>query len=943
MNYKLFLVSHTHWDREWYEPFQIFRGRLVKLIDKLLNILAVDPDYAYFTLDGQTILLEDYLAIRPERGEELKRHIRSGRILIGPWHVLPDEFLVSPEALIRNLIWGHRLGREFGGVMKVGYSPDPFGHIGQLPQILRGFRIDTAVLRRGLSDEPTELLWEAPDGSRLLLIYLREGYDNAAHLPQEEEAFLSAIARVKEALAPHAATKNLLLMNGTDHMEPQPWLPTAIKRANRKTTDEIIQSSLPAYIQALRGELSLEALPVVRGELRSPKRHHLLPGVLSARMELKQRNFACQALLEKWAEPFSAWATFVTKDEEQALRWASLLRQAWRYLLENHPHDSICGCSIDEVSQEMATRFAWCQEIGEMVVEESLRVLAGSVDTTTLSPGSSIPILVFNPTSGPRTDLVEVKMESPGDPKELVLWDLKGGAIPFQILGQEEKEVASLDLDRGGMRELLHTIQDGRAMGMAVQKVKIELLGHIAKIDLSLSDLRPPNVAMVESQKERIEALLDEGEVARFLVRACQKRVDLLFLAEDLPGYGYKTYGLGAGREEKSPSQRVRGNQIENEFFTLDVDEHTGRLALTDKETGARFEGVNRFVSGGDRGDEYNYCPLQDDLLIEEPSQPPRITLVEKGPVRHTLEIEALYRLPIALTPGRDGRSKETVEVPIKSLVSLSPGVRRIDIQTEVLNRACDHRLRVHFPTPFQAESAFAEGHFEVAERPLGLPKETEGWIEEPMPTYPQRAFVDVNDGKGGLMVANRGLPEYEVIKRPQGCTIALTLLRCVGWLSRDDLTTRRGHAGPALETPEAQYQGGYAFAYSLIPHAGGWQRAHLEAHAFAAPLRAIPTGLHKGLLPPEQGFICIEPESLVISAIKMAYLKDSRGKGREALVVRFYNIEEKEVQGRLSIPFTKAMLVNLNEEEISEIPFHEEGGITLPVRGKEIVTVKFL
>jgi len=940
LNYKLFLVSHTHWDREWYEPFQVFRARLVKLIDKLLNILAADPDYTYFTLDGQTILLEDYLAIRPEREEELKQHIRSGWILIGPWYVLPDEFLVSPEALVRNLIWGHGLGRGFGGVMKVGYSPDPFGHIGQLPQILRGFGIDTAVLRRGLSDEPTELLWEAPDGSRVLLLYLREGYDNAAHLPQEEGAFLSAIARLREALAPHAATQSLLLMNGTDHMEPQPWLPAAINMANRKTADEIIQSNLPAYIQAIRGELCLEALPVVRGELRSPKRHHLLPGVLSSRIELKQRNFACQSLLEKWAEPFSAWATLLTKDEEHASYWASLLRQAWRHLLENHPHDSICGCSIDEVAREMAIRFAWCQEIGRIVAEESLKALAGSVDTTTLSPGSSIPILVFNPTSGPRTDLVEVNIESPGDPEGLVLLDLKGRPIPFQILSQGERELTSLDLDREGMRKLLYTIQDGRALGMAVQKVKIELLGRVAKIALSLSDFRPPDAAMVEGHKERIEVLLDEGKVTRFLVRACQKRVDLLFLAEDLPGYGYKTYALGAGKQEKSPSQTVSGNQIENEFFIVEVDELTGRLTITDKKRGARFEGVNRFVSGGDRGDEYNYCPPQDDRLIEEPSPPPRITLVEKGPVRYTFEIEALYHLPAGLTPERDGRSDEIIEMPIKSRVSLSPRLRRIDIQTEVLNRARNHRLRVHFPTPFQTESAFAEGHFEVVERPLGLPTETEGWIEKPMPTHPQRTFVDVNDGKVGLMVANRGLPEYEVMSRLPGSTIALTLLRCVGWLSRDDLTTRRGHAGPALETPEAQCQGRYIFAYSLIPHAGGWQRAYREAHAFAAPLRAIPTGVHEGVLPPEQGFVDIEPESLVISAIKMA--QDPLG---ESLIVRFYNSEEKEVQGqlRLSIPFTKAMLVNLNEEEISEIPIDEEGGITLPVRGKEIVTVEFL
>ena len=182
----LHLISHTHWDREWYLTFQQFRLKLVHLIDNLLDLLDSDADFKYFMLDGQTIVLDDYLLMRPERADDLRRHIRKGRLLIGPWYILPDEFLVSPEATIRNLLEGERTCRRFGAKMMSGYLPDPFGHIGQMPQILRGFGIESACLWRGLSDEPCEFWWQASDGSSVLMAYLRESYSNAALLPAAE-------------------------------------------------------------------------------------------------------------------------------------------------------------------------------------------------------------------------------------------------------------------------------------------------------------------------------------------------------------------------------------------------------------------------------------------------------------------------------------------------------------------------------------------------------------------------------------------------------------------------------------------------------------------------------------------------------------------------------------------------------------------------------------
>ena len=214
------LVSHTHWDREWYLPFQNFRLKLVHLVDNLLDLLDEDPNYKYFMLDGQTIVLDDYLDIRPEREADLCAHIQSGRILIGPWYILPDEFLVSPEALIRNLLHGERSALQFGARMDVGYIPDPFGHIGQMPQILQGFGIQHASVQRGLSEQPCEFWWQSPDGSKVFMGYLRDSYANGALLLNlQQNDFVAEVERESVSLLPFTASSHILLMQGNDHTE----------------------------------------------------------------------------------------------------------------------------------------------------------------------------------------------------------------------------------------------------------------------------------------------------------------------------------------------------------------------------------------------------------------------------------------------------------------------------------------------------------------------------------------------------------------------------------------------------------------------------------------------------------------------------------------------------------------------------------------------------
>ncbi len=213
-------------------------------MDEVIDVLDRDPDFGHFMLDGQTVVLEDYLEIRPERSEDLVRLVRAGRIAIGPWYVQPDDVLASGEALIRNLERGIELSREFGGTMRVGYLPDSFGHTGALPVVLKGFGIDTAALMRGPGKELDRSFfrWIGKDGSEILVAYLIDGYGNGADLLMDPEAIGEALVEVgaRQAEAQVEGVP-LLVMNGTDHRSIEYRLPEVL-RAARLRNDSTIGS-----------------------------------------------------------------------------------------------------------------------------------------------------------------------------------------------------------------------------------------------------------------------------------------------------------------------------------------------------------------------------------------------------------------------------------------------------------------------------------------------------------------------------------------------------------------------------------------------------------------------------------------------------------------------------------------------------------------------------
>ena len=391
------IISHSHWDREWYLPFEKHRVKLIELMDNAMELFEKDERYRNFHLDGQTIVLDDYLEIRPENREKLKKYVQEGRFHVGPWYILQDEFLTSGEAAVRNLLTGMREAKEFGGLCPVGYFPDAFGNAGQMPQLLKQAGMKAVAFGRGVKPvgfnneakeggayESTysEMNWESMDGSGLLGILFANWYNNGAEIPVEpEEAKEYWDQRLKEAKR-FAGTSQLLFMNGCDHQPVQKDLGDAIETARKLYPDiDFIHSDFETYVQAVEKDLEenpTNSLSTVRGELTSQETDGFwtLVNTCSSHVELKKENRRGEAALEKEAEPLAALAALAGKEYPE-----DLLRYSWKKLMQNHPHDSICGCSVDAVNDEMKTRFDKSRQVAETVTEESAKYLADQIDT----------------------------------------------------------------------------------------------------------------------------------------------------------------------------------------------------------------------------------------------------------------------------------------------------------------------------------------------------------------------------------------------------------------------------------------------------------------------------------------------------------------------------------------------------------------------------------
>lgn len=877
---KVYILSHSHWDREWYLPYEQHHMRLVELMDDLLELFETDPEFNSFHLDGQTIILDDYLQVRPEKRDLVQKYITEGKLKIGPFYILQDSFLTSSESNTRNMLIGMEESKKWGAPVKLGYFPDTFGNMGQTPQMMRQAGLDVAAFGRGvkptgfnnvvINDEKyasqySEMWWEGPDGSTILGLLFANWYSNGNEIPVEREAAKAFWEwKLKDAEA-YASTDHLLMMNGCDHQPVQKDLTAAIRMANELYPDiEFIHTGFDDYIEALKEALP-EDLSTVTGELTSQETEgwYTLANTASARIYLKQWNTKVSRQLENIAEPLATMAYEVSGEYPH-----DTLNYAWKTLMQNHPHDSICGCSVDEVHREMMTRFEKANEVGKYVADEAAAKLVETIETkaSVNENEQAFPFVVFNTSGSKKTGIMETRLEIE--------------RLPFGTDGKLPHE-----LYEAAQTKALPAFVVKNSQGEQVA-AEISDAGTEFGYDLPKDKFRQP-----------------------FMARYVTVKIPM----EQMAPLSWETFVLVAEEasevEKGTPIVSNDGQQMENEFIQVTVADN-GLLTIVDKVTEERYSDLLNFEDVGDLGNEYIFKQPNQDQAILSADTKVEVTVLHNtenyGEIElcHHLEIPVSMdeRLPeeqkavIEFRDRQAERSTRKATFEIRTKVLLEKGSQQVKFATRFNNQMTDHRLRVLFPTNIQTDKHYADSIYEVAERSNTVDA---AWKNPTNPQH-QHAFVNVHNQNHGVTVSNFGLNEYEILK--EKTTIAVTLLRAVGEL---------GDWG-YFPTPEAQCLGESEVHYGVSFHGvADKTRTYHEAMAAQVPFSSYQTGIHDGTLPVRHQFATVAGENVALTALK-------RKEDQTGIVTRLYNLTNEVAEFKVEIPTKSAELCNLLEEPMA-------------------------
>lgn len=831
---RITLVAHTHWDREWYLPFEVFRARLIGVLDEAVELLEKDPRLT-FTLDGQVAMVEDYLELRPTMQPRIRELVKAGRLHIGPWFTQADTLMVPGEALIRNLAYGIRRADALGGSMLLGYMPDQFGHSAQMPQILKLFGIDSAVMWRGIGPErpPHAFRWIAPDGSEVTALWLQEGYATGRHVPSDPTAFAATMERALERHRPWLNKMPLLVPIGDDHVRLASWLPEAAEALRQKLPE--IQVAVGGYANhfAQLGKVDHE----VHGELRSSSFAPVLAGVTAARIREKQAAARATTLLLCYAEPLCAWAVLGGMAPPR-----ELLERAWRQLLLNQAHDSAAGCGIDATHDDVKSRYRWAEQIAGTVCDQVLSALAPVIAG---NKGDPAPLaMAYSPGPGAESLIVEIDIPRAYG-GQIVAYGPDGVQRPVQPLATTEEP--PLFEGEFGPEELAVFVQGMDPATPLFGRYLTQLNAHAdgpgrIRLDVGMGD-SPVSAAVMAQDQKRVMELLPTAERFRVVVHGSQTTRRALVAAGPAVQAGVVPIWVRPVEGEPKPAPQPAALATDEiALGELRIKARPdGTVEIFDAASGIGPVIANDLTDEGDRGDLYHFDPVAGEPVRARAA---RITVLERGPLRARLRIEQELDLPMGLLPDRKIRAAALRAHTITTEISLLAGERRVEFVTSMNNEVADHRLRALCHLPFRADRFEVDHGLAVIERPLD-PSKLGAGVEKPALTGPHHLFVDVTDGKLGAALMARGLPEHEVMEQDKHTVMALTLLRSVGWLARGDLAAMEHAAGPMLPTPGAQELGEHRFEYALLLHRGDWQVGEVmsDAQRYSAPPRTFVPG----------------------------------------------------------------------------------------------------
>ena len=880
---KIDVVSNTHWDREFRFSFEKTRHNLLTMLDTTLDILESDSKYHSFTMDGHSIMIDDYLEMRPERREQVEKFIREGRLIIGPYYTLPEEFTISHEAIIRNLIFGRETVKKYGGIVpNVAYTPSSWGQTGQLPQILKDFNIDYMMFYRGIShhEAPAEYIWKAPDGSEVtasrFALYCRYNWYYQVHRAvsrnrvwqkdykwgefdeapfrcadgfigpsinydlkspvanYDKENLKKAILDMLEEEKGHFTTPVFLGMNGHDISVGFPRESEVIEDAKEAFLGEIEieHTNLEGFWRDAEKYLDRDNMTVLTGERRSylkeGKWTYLFPGTISARTYLKQADFKAYTELSYIAEPLNAMAG------NDAKRY---LHRGWQYLLSNHSHDANGGCAPDCVCRDMEYRYRKAEDIAEIVSEDAMAHIAKN-----LSP------------KGQKQDIVQL--------------------VVYNTLPYKRNVIVPLDVE----------VPDTLGDGIKIDGVKLQVI-----------------------QSEKSSIFMDNIWDVPTILESRHHRLYAEF--KNIPAMGYKVFEIkGDPHKPQKKTGIAMGNILENSKLKVNVNSN-GTLDVLYKKTGKEYKNLNFYTSQGEVGNAWQHRSPEFDRKYTTLGTSHRIYVTESGELSGTIVTECEFEVPKSC---EQNPSDIYTKIPIRTSYTLYKDADYISVKTELINNAKDHWLRANFPTGIQTEYSYSDSHFDIVRRDIAAPDST-GWVEQAFGMQPMRTFAAVTDGKDGFSVMPKGLFEYEVF---DDSTMVLTLIRACRIklaVSEEKVTE--------LQDEGVQCPGKQVFEYAM--HFGKGEINELPncAAQIFANVKCAVCGRGKGTLPLENSMFEIENKNVHVTAVK-------RADNGEGIIIRMYNPTDTEQRVDIS-----AQKCKMDESVI--------GAFDGIVGAKKIITVK--
>lgn len=816
---RVHITPHMHWDREWYFTTEASRILLVNNMEEILTRLEQDTEYKYYVLDGQTAVLEDYFAVKPENRPRVKALVAAGKLIIGPWYTQTDTTLVSGESIVRNLMYGIRDCLAFGEPMKIGYLPDSFGMSSQLPHIYNGFGITRTMFWRGCSErhgtDKTEFLWQSQDGSEVTAQVLPLGYAIGKYLPEDEAGLRKRLDTYFEVLEKASVTKEILLPNGHDQMPLQQNIFAVMDKLREIYPQrQFVMSRFEDvfdHIDAHRDELA-----TLKGEFIDGKYMRVHRTIGSTRMDIKIAHARIENKIVNVLEPLATLAWTLGFEYHHGL-----LEKMWKEILKNHAHDSIGCCCSDKVHREVMSRFELAEDMADNLMCFYMRKIVDNMPQS-----EEDKLVMFNLTPWPREEVINTTIRLRAS--QFRLLDDRGNEIPYCLRSAREIDPGLID------RQIVHYGNYDPFM----------------EFDIQLNQILPSMGYCT---------LYIEPHVAGKLLAA-----------------------------EKS-SEAL----LENAFWEITLNDD-GTLRLLDKASGLIYDRALEIEESSDDGDEYDYSPSREEWRLTSAQGEHEVEVIHEA-----WQSRAVIRHRMAVPADLAERSarQQTGTLEAELTVTLSHNSRRIDVEARLGNHADEHRVRVLIPTPFTTDTVLADTQFGSLTRPVQDEAmanwQEEGWKEAPLPVWNLLNYAVLQERRNGMALFTEGLREFEVTGERQK-TFALTLLRGVGVLGKEDLLLRPGRpSGIKMPVPDSQMRGQLTCRFSLFSFNGTPVSAGVAqqtkswltpVHCYnKIPWDAMKLNRASFTTPCSYSLLTLAPNGCVLSALKKA-------EDRDEMILRLYN-----------------------------------------------------